>query len=64
VLKGLGLKRAENTALEAPSSTKALGFGCESNSAMCCQWAWCYLYVDANSALLGGVSDKESVILR
>ena len=25
----------------------------------CCEWAWCCLYVDANSALLGGVADKE-----
>jgi hypothetical protein len=25
----------------------------------CCGWAWCCLYFDANSALLGGASDKE-----
>ena len=28
---------------------------------MCCGWAWCCLYFDANSALLGGVADKELV---
>lgn len=34
MLKGCSLRRAENTALEAPRSTKALKFGYESNSAM------------------------------
>jgi hypothetical protein len=26
---------------------------------LCCRWTWCCLYVDANSALLAGVADKE-----
>ena len=25
----------------------------------CCGWAWCCLYFDANSTLLGRVADKE-----
>lgn len=30
----------------------------------CCGWAWCCLYIDANSALLGRAVNKEWVILR